>query len=116
MTSYKNFEKITKSYGIKTVDSRGLPLDGFRTTIPGQITSIRNINRDDKAQHLKDFNNARIDNLVYAEKLYKALQHKYMREFCEKNPNHQLSRNYLSIKANQKIISSTQTKSASLEK
>ena len=116
MTSYKNFEKTTKSYGINTVDSRGLPLDDFRTTIPEQITSIRNINRDDKAQYLKNFNQARIDNLVYAEKLYKDLQHKYMREICEKNPKHQLSRNYISIKANQKFLNNTPTKSTALER
>lgn len=102
MSSYEKFVGSLKSYGIKTVDAHGLPLDGFRTTVPGQITSIDNINRDNKAQHLKDFNEARIENLRWADRLYRALQHQYMQRFCRENPEHQLARNYMSKKANQK--------------
>lgn len=116
MTSYKNFEKTTKSYGINTVDSRGLPLDDFRTTIPGQITSIRNINRDDKAQYLKNFNQARIDNLVYAEKLYKDLQHKYMREICEKKSKASIITKLYKYQSQSKIPNNTPTKSTALER
>lgn len=110
MSSYEKFVGSLKSYGIKTVDARGLPLDGFRTTVPGQITSIDNTNRDNKAQHLKDFNEARIENLRWADRLYRALQHQYMQRFCRDNPEHQLARNYMSKKANQKLLEAVKTK------
>ena len=108
VVSYKNFVVSLKSYGIKTVDRQGLPLDGFRTTIPGQIISIQNINRDDKARHLKDFNEARMANLSRAEKLYKSIQHAYMQRFIKDFPTHQLARNYMSIPSNQKRIAEQQ--------
>lgn len=115
MSSYEKFVGSLKSYGIKTVDARGLPLDGFRTTVPGQITSIDNTNRDNKSQHLKDFNEARIENLRWAEKLYKALQHKYMQKFCRENPEHQLARNYMSKKANQKFFEMVKSQETQFE-
>lgn len=115
MSSYEKFVGSLKSYGIKTVDARGLPLDGFRTTVPGQITSIDNTNRDNKSQHLKDFNEARIENLRWAEKLYKALQHKYMQKFCKENPEHQLARNYMSKKANQKFFGMVKSQETQFE-
>lgn len=102
MSSYERFCIYLESCSLNSMDIAGLPLDGFRNTVPGQMTSIKNANSSNLAKHFKDFNSARIKNLKLAEKLYKEKQHEFMKRFCEENPDHQLAVNYMSKRCNQK--------------
>ena len=102
MSSYENFSIFVRSCGLKATDAQGLPKDGLRNSIPGQIISIRNLNRDERPQHLRDFNSARANNLKTALTLYKKLQHQHMHRFTSENPGHQLAQNYLKLAAKAK--------------
>lgn len=95
ITRYKSFEKYTNSTSFKDIDSKGLPKDAFRKEVPAQITSLQNNTRDNKAQHIRDYLDARIFALKNAENLYKVVQHKHMERFCKEHPEHPHSQNYL---------------------
>ena len=106
--SYRSFEKHLNSTPYKDIDSRGLPKDAFRKEVISQITSLQNNARDNKAQHLRDFIDARTYSLKNAENLYKSVQHKHMLRFCKDHPEHPHSKNYLSKPLNQKLITKNQ--------
>ena len=77
-------------------DAFCLPKDAVRQSVSGQKVSIKNQMRANLDDDDKALLQARLDNLSIAETKYISLQHLQMKQFIKKQPDHFMSKLYLS--------------------
>lgn len=84
-------------------DAFCLPKDAVRQSVSGQKVSIKNQMRAKLDDDDKALLQARLDNLSIAETKYISLQHLQMKQFIKKQPDHFMSKLYLSKPQNIEI-------------
>lgn len=84
-------------------DASCLPKDAVRQSVSGQKVSIKNQMRAKLDDDDKALLQARLDNLSIAETKYISLQHLQMKQFIKKQPDHFMSKLYLSKPQNIEI-------------
>ncbi len=81
---------------LRHFDSKGLPVDVVREALADQRQSITNSLSGMNTEEDAIIYQLRRDNLITAEKEYIQMQHKGMRYFSQKYPDHYASKRYLS--------------------
>ncbi|MBQ9273997.1 MAG: hypothetical protein IJ228_04225 [Succinivibrio sp.] len=103
LESFDKFEVAVRRTAEKDFDKFGIPThDGFSQFATGQITSLRNQNKNTQLpDYIQEFNNQRIKLIQKILSAYRNIEFSFMQEFVQKYPNHEKSR--LFMESNNKL-------------